>query len=69
VHEVLGQRLEARVVLVVLSATDERGRLIVVAAAIGWGRHILLLVLVLRVRGVTSHAVEVSLDVFCAPRD
>lgn len=40
----LGQRLEARLVLIVLCSAQERGDL-VVQAAIGWSRHVLLLVL------------------------
>lgn len=61
---VLGDGLQARLVLVVLGAADER-RLLIVEAAISRSGHVLLLV------GralVTAEAVEVSLYGFCQAR-
>ena len=60
VQDVLGQRLDARLICIVLGATDERGVLIVKAAIsrLGHGRR-------LRITGRATVAVEVSLYVFC----
>lgn len=61
VEDVLGERLYARLALVVLCAADERG-LLMVEAAIRWCRHGMLL----RWSSlVTTEAVEVALYVFC----
>lgn len=62
-QDVLGQRLDARLVCVVLGAADERGVLIVKAAIsrLGHGR-------LLGVTGGATVAVEVSLYVFCQGR-
>lgn len=62
-QDVLGQRLDARLVCRVLGATDERGVLIVITA-IGRLRHGRLL----GITGRTTVAVEVSLYVFCQGR-
>ena len=67
VHDMLGERLQARLALVVLSAPDERGRL-VVETAIGGCRHVLLLAVGRRVTLMATEAVEVSLYVFCQAR-
>jgi hypothetical protein len=57
VHDVLGERLPARLVIVSLRAPDERGRLM---RAIGGSGHFLPLTAC----AVASKAVEVSLDGF-----
>lgn len=68
VRKVLGQRLEARLVLVRLAAADERRRL-ARERPVG-GHHVVLRVRVLVVGAMTSQAVEVSLDGFwCAQCD
>lgn len=58
--DVLGQRLDARLVCVILGATDERGVLIV-EAAIGGLWHVVLLV----PTGSATVTVKVSLYVLC----
>ena len=64
-QDVLGQRLDARLVLVVLSAADERGVLIV-KATVGRLRHSMLISW--ETAGTTC-TVEVSLYVFCPARE
>jgi hypothetical protein len=66
VQDMLGQRLDSALVLVVLGAADERG-LLIVEPAVGGLRHVLLLVGV--VTRCTTVTMEVSLYILCQAQE